>query len=144
MKTKMRKWFDVLLGAILGMFGLGCFSCGMYGVPTSDFIFEGQVTDENKKPLPRIQVVRRSGWGDDANNRHWSEFADTLYTDANGNFYEYLGDNEYPGKIHKVIVNDTSGVYQSDSTIATVEYSGGHGWYKGKADLKLDFKLKKK
>ena len=143
MKTKVRNWFNVFLGAVLGLMGFGCFSCGKYGVPTSDFIFEGQVTDENKKPLPKMQVVRRGAWDDESNTRHWGELADTLYTDANGKFYEYL-DDEFPINIHKVIVNDTSGVYQSDSTIATVEYSGGRRWYKGKADLKLDFVLKKK
>lgn len=143
MKTKMRKWFDVLLGAILGMFGLGCFSCGKYGTPYGDFTFEGQVTDENKNPLPKMQVVRRGGWGEDTKTMHWAEFADTLYTNAEGNYYQHK-DDDFPMKIHKVIVNDPSGVYESDSIIATVEYSGGHGWYEGEADLKLDFVLKKK
>ena len=139
----MRNWFNVFLGAVLGLMGFGCFSCGKYGTPYGDFTFEGQVTDENKNPLPKMQVVRRGGWGDDANNRHWAEFADTLYTNAEGKYYRYL-EGDFPLEIHKVIVNDPSGEYQSDSTIATVEYSGGHSWYKGKADLKLDFKLKKK
>ena len=138
MKTKMRKWFDVLLGAILGMFGLGCFSCGMYGTPTYNLTVEGEVTDENDKPLPKMQVINRHG-----SEGFWLEdYADTLYTNAQGKYYKKKRE-DHPPMLQQVIVNDPSGVYQSDTVVAEVEeYVDKKGERNG--NLKVDFKLKKK
>ena len=75
--------------------------------------------------------------------RYWEEWADTLYTNADGEIHKEYEDI-FPLKYQKVIVNDPSGEYQSDSVTSEVKYKGGHGWYEGKATLKTDFKLKKK
>lgn len=155
MTSKMRKWFNVLLGAILGFMGYGCDRTEKYGVlepdipakygtPTADLIFEGEVTNEENAPLKNIQVVHREGWKDGEGNPSWLEYADTLYTDAEGKYNKaYKG--TFPLELHKVIVNDTAGVYKSDSTVTNVSYSGGDDeWYSGKGNLKVDFTLKKK
>ena len=158
MTLKMRQWFNVLLGAILTFMGYGCDRTEKYGVvnptfpdvpakygtPTADLIFEGQVTNEEKAPLANMQIVHREGWQNSEGGRHWSDYADTIYTNAEGKYNKaYKG--TFPLELHKVIVNDTAGVYQSDSTVTNVTYSGGDGdWYSGKGELKVDFTLKKK
>lgn len=144
MTSKMRTWFNVLLGAILGFMGYGCETAMKYGTPTADLIFEGEVTNEENAPLKNIQVVHRDGWKDGEGAQTWQDYADTIYTNAEGKYNKaYKG--TFPTEFHKVIVNDTAGVYKSDSTVTTVTYSGGDGeWYNGKANLKVDFTLKKK
>lgn len=138
MKTKMRYWFNVLLSAILGFMGFGLFSCGMYGVPTYNLTVEGEVTDENEKPLPKMQVINRKG-----SEGYWLEdYADTLYTNAQGKYYKKKREH-HPPMLHQVIVNDPSGVYQSDTVVAEVEeYVDKKGERNG--NLKVDFVLKKK
>ena len=135
------------MGAVLGLLGYGCKEeqvRTMYGVPSGDLTFESQVTNEANDPLEGIQVIRYGGWKDSAGTMFWEEWADTLYTNADGKVHkEYTGD--IPVTLHKVIVNDTSGKYQSDSVIAEVTYKDGEGaWYSGKATLKTDFVLKNK
>lgn len=158
MTIRMRKWFNVLLGAILSFMGYGCDRTEKYGVvnptfpdapakygtPTAALIFDGQVTNEEKEALPNMQIVHRDGWKNSEGGTHWSDYADTIYTNAEGKYNKaYKG--TFPLEIHKVIVNDTAGVYQSDSTVTNVTYSGGDGdWYSGKGELKVDFTLKKK
>lgn len=138
MKTKVRNWFNVFLGAVLGLMGFGCFSCGMYGVPTYNLTVEGEVTDENEKPLPKMQVINRKG-----SEGYWLEdSADTLYTNAQGKYYKKKIEY-HPPMLHQVIVNDPSGVYQSDTVVAEEEeYVDKKGERNG--NLKLDFVLKKK
>ena len=138
MKTKMRYWFNVLLSAILGFMGFGCFSCGMYGVPTYNLTVEGDVTDDNEKPLPKMQVINRKG-----SEGYWLEdYADTLYTNAQGKYYKKKIEY-HPPMLHQVIVNDPSGVYQSDTVVAQEEgYVDKNGEYN--YNLKVDFTLKKK
>ena len=158
MTLKMRQWFNVLLGAILTFMGYGCDRTEKYGVvsptfpdipaeygtPTAVLIFEGQVTNEEEAPLANMQIVHREGWQNSEGGRHWSDYADTIYTNAEGKYNKaYKG--TFPNEVHKVIVNDTAGVYKSDSTVTSVSYSGGDGeWYNGKGELKVDFTLKKK
>jgi putative lipoprotein (rSAM/lipoprotein system) len=147
MKTNVKKWMNVLLGAILGMFGYGCKDSGpvaMYGVPSGDLTFDSQVTNESSKPLEGIQVVRRGGWKDGTGTMRWEDRADTMHTDANGKVHrEYQRD--FPLIYHKVIVSDVTGEYQPDSVIKEVKYSGGRdAWYQGKATLETNFVLRKK
>ena len=115
-----------------------------YGVPYAEFELTGSVKNEDDEALQNIQIVRRGGWKDGAGNKYWEQWADTLYTNADGDFYRlYRGD--FPLEFCMVIANDTAGVYASDSTETTVTYSGGDGyWNSGKGDLKADFVLKKK
>ena len=138
MKTKVRNWFNVFLGAVLGLMGFGCFSCGKYASPTYNLTVEGEVTDENEKPLPKMQVINRQG-----SEGYWREdYADTLYTNAQGKYYKKRIEYHPPMR-HQVIVNDPSGVYQSDTVVAEVEeYVDKKG--ERNENLKVDFVLKKK
>lgn len=138
MKTKMRYWFNVLLSAILGFMGFGLFSCAKYGTPTRNLTIEGEITDESQKPLPKMQVINRVG-----NEGFWlDDSADTLYTNTKGKYYKKKIE-EIPPMFHQVIVNDPSGVYQSDTVVAAEEgYVDKNGEYN--YNLKVDFTLKKK
>lgn len=146
MKAKVLRGINVLLTAILGLFGFSsCFSVPVaYGVPHTDFTIEGTVSNEDNEPLQNIQVVQKGGEKDGDGNTYWEEWPDTLYTDADGKFYRYYA-GDFPLAYRKLVVNDTTGVYASDSIDTSVTYSGGDGhWYSGKGKLKADFVLVKK
>ncbi|MBQ7531744.1 MAG: radical SAM-associated putative lipoprotein [Paludibacteraceae bacterium] len=145
MKTKVLKGINALLAAILGLLGVSChIGYAEYGSPYATFEISGTVSNEDDEPLQNIQIVHQRGWKDGAGTTYWSEWPDTLYTDADGKFYRNYG-GDFPLEYRKLVVNDTTGVYASDSVDTTVTYSGGdHHWYHGKGELKADFVLKKK
>lgn len=145
MKAKMRTWINLLLGAVLGFLGFGCREniVAMYGTPSGEITIKGKVVNEAQEPLPHMQVVRRGGWIDDIGTRYWESYSDTIYTDDEGQYFKHI-DGNFPLENQRLIVNDPSGTYRSDSIDTTVSYSGGNGWYKGKAELNVDFVLKKK
>ena len=146
MKTKCLKSLNAILVFLLGLLGFsGCESPRVeYGVPHADLDIEGQVTDEEEEALPNIQIVARHGWKDDAGTLYWQNYADTFYTDLTGHFYRYYEDI-FPMEYHRIIANDTSGVYVSDSIDAAVSFSGGdRHWYKGHATINVTFTLKMK
>lgn len=145
MKAKLLTRVNAFISLLMGVLGFS--SCTeqalMYGVPSGDLVFEGKVVNEEQEELSGIQIVRRGGWKDDIPKMYWEEYADTLYTNSEGVYYrKYEGD--FPLQYHQITVTDPSGVYASTDTIVTVEYKGSQGWYKGQADLKVDFVLKKK
>ena len=133
MKAKVRTFMNVLLGAFLGMFGYGCGGYLVkYGCPSAELELSGQVTNEKGEALENIQVVVRPEW------------MDTLYTDSEGQFSKtYQG--IIPLDEYKIVVNDTAGVYASDSIVQHVKFAGGDGeWNEGTGKLHADFQLKKK
>ena len=144
MKAKVLRGINVLLTAILGLFGFSsCFRVE-YGTPHADFTIEGTVSNEDDEPLQNIQVVHQGGRKDGAGTMYWAGLQDTFYTDADGKFYRNYA-SDFPLPYRKLVVNDTTGVYASDSIDTAVTYSGGdHHWYSGKGELKADFVLKKK
>ena len=138
MRTKLLHWMNVLIGAVLGMMGYGLSGCAeKYGVPMTDFVISGQVKNEDKEALKDIQIVIKRGWADGAGTTYWTPDVDTLYTDVSGTFFRYYSD-DLPVENHRVIANDTAGVYASDSVDSTLPYAGGKG------TLTVDLVLKKK
>lgn len=149
MKAKVSSWLNVLLTAILGIIGYNCSGsrgnvlCA-YGVPSADFTLEGTVSNEDDEPLQNIQILHYGGWRDGTGTMYWGRESDTIYTNADGNFYRYYP-RDFPMTYYKVIANDTAGIYAPDTIVTTETFTGGDGnWYRGKADLKADFVLKKK
>ena len=146
MKAKCLKSINAILVFLLGVLGFsGCDRMSVeYGVPYADLDIEGQVSNEETEALPNIQIVVRQGWKDGVGTLYWQEYADTFYTDSEGNFQRHYG-NIFPLEYHRIIANDTSGVYASDSVETTVSYTGGdRHWYDGQATLNVDFVLKKR
>ena len=92
MKTRIVKWYNMLLGALLG--ALGFSSCNIlvdpflrceYGQPHADYKLVGSVKDEAGKPVKGIRVVFHPelvNTSDEINA--WN--SDTLYSDDSGRF----------------------------------------------------------
>ena len=151
--------FFAMLLALLGIGGCEAIDdvidqremMAMYGTPTALFSAKGTVTDENGQPIQGLQVVLGRRYYDSGlvmYDRHYFP-VDTLSTDANGE-YRFSG-TSYPVVNLQVDVNDIDGTagggeFNSTTTVVKgIEYKGGDGWYRGKADVQVpDIKLSKK
>lgn len=137
MKRKTLSFINRCLAAVLAMLGFqACekYMVCLYGSPHADYVVKGKVTNTEKEPIQNIQVV--------VDKEHWK---DTVYTDEKGE-YQWAWDG-FPRETNvKVVANDTTGRYASDST--TVEFSfdrsKADGWYEGVGTAEADFELKKK
>ena len=79
------------------------------GEDSAEYEVEGQVYDEDYKPLEKMQVVVRTF--DDYSH----EWPDTVYTDAAGYYHVNYGIPSFGGDCMEVIVHDPNGEYESDS-----------------------------
>lgn len=156
MKYKIYHWYNALLSSLLTLLGYGCTSeNGMdmygapveYGVPSVNYVFKGQVTDEAGKPVEGIKTsLKRIYPG------YYENTIDSTLTDAAGQYQvEFKG---LIGDEDKLIVEDidgetNGGEFLSD-TISVVSFDqeqvepGDGHWYGGKYEIKADVKLKKK
>ncbi|MBR1809333.1 MAG: radical SAM-associated putative lipoprotein [Paludibacteraceae bacterium] len=143
-KTILTK-FNLIITSLLAVLGFS--SCGSsqpleYGTPFADFTAKGQVLNEANKPLENIQIIVKRGHKDDAEIIYLN-WQDTLYTNTAGVYYEYYSE-VFPFTYNRVIANDTTGVYASDSIDVNTRYSNGDGhWDYGESTLTADFTLKK-
>lgn len=124
-----------------------------YGTPTLDFQVKGTVTSETGKPIENVQVIVR-GWDIFfAKNGHMQ---DTVYTNEKGEYISHVGstiglqtknDPDESALAQRVIFNDQTGIYKSDSTFVAdmpkEQTEKGNGWYEGKYLLTADKQLKK-
>ncbi len=126
MKQKLLLWLNRCLTVIVAALGFQCCTECMnkYGVPYTELKVQGRVTDTQEKPLDNMQVVV---------DRYW--YNDTVYTNGKG---EYASYGKYVGQDSvTVVVNDTAGVYASDSTKAMVEYVSQKSHYEATAGMEL-------
>ncbi len=128
------------------------FSCSgshedMYGTPTGTFEVKGAVTTEEGTPVPDA-IIRVTE--SDAPSGVWS--LATTTTDKTG-AYEVESDKTVgPRDELKVVCLSPDAAYSSDSVFVQVKYefdkdhpkNKKDSWYKGHADLKVNFKLKPK
>lgn len=156
MNTKKKMTVARFLSGALVLLGFGSCSNASddegggrleYGTPTVDFQIKGKVTSEEGDPLKGIQVIVRHAW----DNRPEGG-ADTLYTDAKG---EFSGKELTVGAIaeQKAYFNDVDGeanggAFKSDSValknMDNKKVGDGNGhWYNGKYELSTTVKLKK-
>lgn len=140
MKRKILSFINRCLAAVMAL--LGFQACGSavckYGVPYADFEVSGKVTDTKQEPLKDMQVAI------EISNQGYTELIDTLYTNESGEYHWKAG--TFPSDSAKVVVNDTTGRYASDSTKVALSYDrtkAGH-WYAGVATAEADFELKEK
>jgi hypothetical protein len=72
----------------------------------------------------------------------YAVLSDTVYTKENG---EYLYQNTITGyQDFRIICEDLTGVYQTDSVDIKMNPKGGNGRYEGKDNREVVFKLKKR
>lgn len=147
MKRKTLSFINRCLAALLALLGFqACESfpdkygvpAPEYGVPYAEFEVQGKVTDTKQEPLKDILVAV------EISNQGYTELIDTLYTNESGEYHWKAG--TFPSDSAKVVVNDTTGRYASDSTKVALSYdrSQAHGWYDGVASAEADFELKEK
>jgi len=75
MAKRVIKFWDKIILLLLGFSGI-VYSCAKYGMPVPEFEIKGTVTDEAKKPIQNIRVIRPHHLG-----------SDTLYTNSDGKFH---------------------------------------------------------
>lgn len=91
MNTKAKNWMKRLSSAALVVLGFSaCSDSGnqeypcLYGVPLSDFHFQGTVTDEDQKPIEGIKATLCMDSGIDAYAH--TQHVDSASTDAEGKY----------------------------------------------------------
>jgi putative lipoprotein (rSAM/lipoprotein system) len=129
-----------------------------YGTPYAEFIVSGKVTDSDNRGLQGIGVIisrvdhhqrATSGFIPDR-NIITHEIRDTSRTEENGNFeYSYNGfpTNDSINVFMKFEDLSENARYEADSekvTFFSSELKGENGWYEGKAEKKINIKLKNK
>ncbi|MCD8184097.1 MAG: radical SAM-associated putative lipoprotein [Bacteroides sp.] len=151
MKKGEKRWlqgYNGILSGVLVLLGFTtCDENGMgtgrceYGTPYAKYEIKGKVMNEQQQIVPdaRILVKNMAPATNDLYNRI---IPDTVYTKENG---EYLYQKSITGyRNFRVICEDLSGTYKSDSTVVKMNPTGGSGWYEGKDSKEINFKLKKK
>ena len=142
MKTNFRQKYNNLLQRFIRLFSLSSVAfvlTACYGCPYAEYDVEGYVYDENGNMLENMQVVVRTY------DRVW-DYPDTVYTNEKGHYRVVHGMTTQGGDCIEVIVNDTAGVYESDSkhiasSKMTVEdQSSWNVKYSMRADFTLDKK----
>lgn len=109
----------------------------MYGTPNADYEIKGEVTDEDGSPLEGINVYANSSYSAEG-----SLFNAT--TNADGEYK--MGGNDFPVEKLRIQCVDPSGKYKTAEQWLDVKFNtkGKTEWYRGKAEIKADFKLQKK
>ena len=135
-----RQKYNGLLQKFIRLFSLSSVAfvlTACYGCPYAEYDVEGRVYDENGNPLEDMQVVVRtydSSW----------DYPDTLYTNEDGCYRVVHGITSQGGDCIEVIVNDTAGVYESDSRhipSGKMKVEDKDSWnvsYSMRADFKLN------
>ncbi|HCS87748.1 MAG TPA: hypothetical protein DIW30_04910 [Bacteroidales bacterium] len=141
MKRKTLSFINRCLAETLAL--LGFQACGerggmvcLYGTPSADLEVKGKVTNTKQEALKDMEVVVNPISG------YWK---DTLYTDENGE-YHWTAKGIFPTDSATVTVNDTTGLYSSDSAKVAYQYdrTKADDWYEGVGIAEADFELKKK
>ena len=147
MKLKLKS----ILGGLVGLLGFSSCLPGlvMYGSPSADYKFLGDVKNTDGEPIEGIRVIKRP-WGQaqDALN-------DTLFTNANGHFeaaklkYQFGGDLSRATVLFEDVDGEAHGAYasrtlkQPDLTIEQTKKGDG-SWYEGAFTVKADVTLDKR
>ena len=112
MKLKdFRQKYNNLLQRFIRLFslsGVAFVLTACYGCPYAEYDVEGYVYDENGNMLENMQVVVGTY------DRDWRS-PDTVYTNKEGHYHAVHSLTSTGGDCIEVIVNDTAGVYESDS-----------------------------
>lgn len=161
MKARIIKWYNMLLGALLG--ALGFSSCNVlvdpftirceYGQPHANYKILGKVTDTAGKPIKNIRVVFQphlSGTSDEVNS--WN--TDTLYTNDSGTFSKDVLKYNWPDLTDaRVVFEDIDGEENGGKfKTATLPYAaltveqtkkGDDHWYDGDFTVTANCKMEK-
>ena len=129
---------NVLLGAVLALFGLGCGGCAVkYGSPYATYEYEGSVTNEQQQPLKDIQVTVK------APKYNNEPIAESVFTEEDGRFRGNTWEETTIDTLN-VVFTDTTQVYQADSTQVVVKWQKSkEDWCVGECEFEVNMQLKK-
>ena len=159
MKTRFIKWYNLLLGALLG--ALGFSSCNIilspfmrceYGQPHADYKLIGKVTDQTGKPVKGIRVIFHPELERTPEEDSW--YSDTLYSDASGKFSKDHLKYTWPDITNSYVTfedidgEENGGSFKSSElpyAAFEVEQTkkGDGSWYSGSFTITADAKLEK-
>ena len=146
-KNSIRFCLNTILTTLVGMFitscedgpnGGGGGTLCLYGSPWAEYDVQGEVTNETNEPLKSMQVVVK------ANDEY--AWPDTVYTNEEGKYQCNYGITSFGEECLQVIVNDTTGEYESDTLhiapnqMQEIEKDSWNIKY----NVDADFQLKKK
>lgn len=143
MNKRKEQWLRIsnrMLTATMTL--LGFTSCGVvkepadeYGTPYARFEIKGNVVDDENNGIGNGRVILKSV-------SQGPYIRDTLATASDGTFDFKI---EGSGKAkYRVIGEDLSGTYRSDSVEVEMEPQSGDGWYQGSDMKEVTIQLKKK
>lgn len=129
---------NVLLGAVLALFGLGCGGCAVeYGSPYATYEYEGSVTNEQQQPLKNIRVTVK------APKYNNEPIAGPVFTEEDGRFHGKAWDMCTFDTLN-VVFTDTTQVYREDSTQVVLKWQKStEEWCVGECEFEVNMQLKK-
>lgn len=96
---------------------------------------------ESRQVVPDARILVKHIASPADGSYGYAVLSDTVYTKENG---EYLYQNTITGyQDFRIICEDLTGVYQTDSVDIKMNPKGGNGRYEGKDDREVVFKLKR-
>jgi putative lipoprotein (rSAM/lipoprotein system) len=164
MKKFNRKFIKGTNWALAGLMSLlGFSSCEKidngggvveYGSPYAEFVVSGKVTDTKGGELQGASVIvskvdvhqRATASFIPDQNIITNEVRDTLHTSANGDF-EYLYNGTPGNDSINIHIKFEKEQFEADSakvTFFSSELKGGKKWFQGRAEKKINVKLKNK
>ncbi len=97
---------------------------------------------ESRQVVPDARILVKHIASPADGSYGYAVLSDTVYTKENG---EYLYQNTITGyQDFRIICEDLTGVYQTDSVDIKMNPKGGNGRYEGKDNREVVFKLKKR
>lgn len=162
MKVRIKRWYNVVLTALLSVLGYACSSSDeddravcMYGTPHADYQFSGTVTDESGSPVKGIKVSAKNVYRLYDGTVVETYGVDSTLTDSKGKYAveggAFLGEH-----ILKLIVEDLDGEANGgnfmndtididfDNAKKVKEPDKDDYWSNGTFAISQDIKLKKK
>ena len=151
MKREKEQWLRIFNGVMFGALillgfaycdensmGAGSENCTSY----AKYEFRGKVLGESRQVVPDARILVKHIASPADGSYGYAVLSDTVYTKENG---EYLYQNTITGyQDFRIICEDLTGVYQTDSVDIKMNPKGGNGRYEGKDNREVVFKLKKR
>jgi putative lipoprotein (rSAM/lipoprotein system) len=138
MKKPIIKFLDKIIIVLLSFLGIlsSCIAPAEYGTPYADYEVKGVVkSKENSQPIQNIRVIHQ-------------RYADTIYTDAEGNYtLNCMGDlfDYFNMKVEDIDGIENGGEFLTQEV--TLKFTKddlvkkGSGWYEGKYSKTQNFEL---
>lgn len=138
-RFKLLARFNVILSAMLALFGCERYMECLYGSPYTMYKYEGNVTNEQKEPLKDVQVTIKAPKYGNARINY-----ESIVTGEDGRFDGSMMYDASKVDTLNVVFTDTAQVYQADSTQVVVKWKKSkESWCVGECEFEVNMQLKK-